>query len=107
MIFGEIMRWREGDGRRERAEIISRKVVTQTDAWWFKALFNVRLRKFYKFEQITKKKEGHLTMASCSFAVKSRDFPRYLTVYCLYLARTYISLNIHCNTMFDPIHDHS
>lgn len=44
MIFGEIMRWSEGDGGRERAEIISRKVVTQTDAWWFKALFSVRLR---------------------------------------------------------------
>lgn len=103
------MRWREGDGGRERAEIISRKVVTQTDAWWFKAFFNVSLKKFYKFERITKKRKVIFTMASCSFAVKSRDFPRYLTVCCFYLARTYTYsyMNIHCNTMFDPIYDHS
>lgn len=35
MIFGEIMRWREGDGGREGAEIISRKVVRQSDSWRF------------------------------------------------------------------------
>lgn len=44
MIFGEIMRWREGDRGCERAEIISRKVLTETDGWWFEALFKVSLR---------------------------------------------------------------
>jgi len=44
MIFGEIMRWREGDGGREGAEIIIRKVLTQSDSRRFEALFKVKLR---------------------------------------------------------------
>lgn len=38
------MRWREGDGGRGRAEIVSRKVGSQADSRRFKALFNVRPR---------------------------------------------------------------
>ena len=34
----------EGDRGREGAEIISRKVLTQTDSWGFEALFKVKLR---------------------------------------------------------------
>lgn len=44
MIFGEIMRWREGDGGRARAEVVSRKVGSRADSRRFKALFNVRPR---------------------------------------------------------------
>lgn len=36
------MRWREGDRGREGAEIISRKVFTQSDSWRFEALFKVK-----------------------------------------------------------------
>lgn len=38
------MRWREEDRGREGAEIISRKVLTQTDSRGFEALFKVKLR---------------------------------------------------------------
>lgn len=38
------MRWREGDRGREGAEIISRKVLMQTDSWRVEALFKVKPR---------------------------------------------------------------
>lgn len=44
MIFAQIMRWREGDSRREGAEIISRKVLTESDSWRLELLFKVKLR---------------------------------------------------------------
>lgn len=44
MIFAEIMRWREGDSGREGAEIISRKLLTESDSWRLETLFKVKLR---------------------------------------------------------------
>lgn len=38
------MRWREGDGGREGAEIIIRKLLTQSDSRTLQALFKVKLR---------------------------------------------------------------
>lgn len=44
MIFAEIMRWREGDRGHKGAEIISRKVLAQSDSWRLEPLFKVKMK---------------------------------------------------------------
>lgn len=82
------MRWREGDRGREGAEIISRKLLTQSDSWRLEPLFKVKLwfseqklQNIFKSEQMWTYLDAYVVKKWRGWGIEERmDYNNYVII---------------------------